>query len=256
MTNLLKRICSQISRDEGEKFVRFDPQSFHLEERQPPVATLPSLEEQFFFIAEVKKASPSRGIIRPRFNAEEIAASYTRARASAISVVTERNYFQGRKEYLSLIRKTTHLPLLRKDFIIHPYQIYESYNLGADFVLLIVACLDQPLLRRLYQTTLKLGLEALVEVHNEEELQRALRLKPSLIGINNRNLKTFEVNIDTSFRLKERIPKGVKVISESGIHNHDDVLALQRAGFSGVLVGESLLREEDTGEALRRLIHG
>ena len=242
--------------DETDNFARFNAATFDLKERTPPRDILPLMAKDFFIIAEVKKASPSKGIIRQDFNAEAIARSYTQAGAAAISVITEANFFKGSKEDLISIKKITPLPVLRKDFIIHPFQIYESYNLGADFILLIVACLNEEQLGTLYQLALNLGLQVLLEVHNEEELDRALRLNPAILGINNRDLKTFQVDVKISFRLKSLIPPAVKVISESGIKTRADILSLKQAGFNGALIGEALLKDSYPGKALGRLIHG
>lgn len=227
-----------------------------LQERIPPQDILPILKDSFFMIAEVKKGSPSKGIIRENFNPIEIAKAYESAGASAISVLTEEHFFFGKKDFLPQIKEEVTIPLLRKDFLIYPYQIHEAYNLGADFLLLIVACLTDSMLSELYKLTRNLGMQALVEVHNHEELERALKINPDVIGINNRNLKTFEVDMLTSFQLKEEIPDDIFVISESGIQSNADILDLREGGFAGALVGETLMRQKDVTVALKELLHG
>jgi len=256
MKTILEKIVNQIRQDEKVHFSSFSADQFVLEKREKPIDIITSLKSDFFLIAEVKKASPSKGVFLKDFNPLDIAIAYTQGGASAISVITEKNFFCGQKEHLKTIRKKIHLPLLRKDFLIHPYQIYESLNLGADFILLIVACLTDHELKNLYEITSKLGMEALVEVHNQEELDRALAIEPHLIGINNRDLKSFKVDINTSFRLKKAIPSDIYVISESGIKDNDDIHQLKDHGFSGALVGESLLRQENHKLRVMELIHG
>ena len=256
MASILNKITAKIREDEKENFDSFERSGAALAIRQKPVNILSTFKEEFFVISEVKKASPSKGVIREQFDPVEIALSYQRGGAKAISVITEKNYFLGQKAFLPLVKDKTGLPVLRKDFIIHPFQVYESYNLGADFLLLIAACLTQDELSQLYKLTLSLGMNALVEVHNNEELERALKIKPAIIGINNRDLNTFEVDIKTSLNLKKLISDDIFVVSESGIKNHDDFMMLKNADFSAVLVGESLLRENDTEESLKRLING
>jgi indole-3-glycerol phosphate synthase len=256
MKDILKKITDRIAEDEAESFKKFSAADFKLVERPKPIDIMPVMEKDFFVIAEIKKGSPSKGIIRNNFDPLDIALSYEKAGASAISVLTEKNFFYGSKENLSLIKARVKIPLLRKDFIIHPFQVYESYNLGADFILLIAACLTDPMLQKLYSITLSLGMQALIEIHNEEELKRVLSLKPRLIGINNRDLNTFDVDISVSVRLKELIPAGIHVISESGILDAGDVILLKEKKFSGILVGETLLRKGDPEKALKGLLRG
>lgn len=257
MNSILKKITERIIEDNAEVFNSFSVSTFKLVERSQPIDIFPLIKESFFVITEVKKASPSKGVIRKNFNPVEIAMAYEKAGASAISVITEKNFFKGSPENLELIRKAgVKLPLLRKDFIIHPFQVYQSYNLGADFILLIAACLDDSILANLYALSLSLGMQVLIEIHNEQELKRILPLKPKLIGINNRDLNTFSIDISTSFSLKERIPSDIFVISESGIQSNEDVLTLKEKKFSGILVGESLLRKDDLQKALRELLNG
>lgn len=254
--NILERITCRIRLDEARHFAGFSPRAFSLRKREPPLDILSRMEQGFAVIAEVKRGSPSRGIIRRNFDPPTIAAAYEAGGAAAVSVLTEKNHFGGSKEYLRLVKERISLPVLRKDFLVHPYQIYESYNLGADWVLLIAACLTSVELRQLHEAALSLGMEALLEVHDESELARVLELNPRIIGINNRDLKTFKVDLDTSLRLKELIPPSIRVISESGIGSHSQLIRLREAGFSGVLVGEYLLKSDNIAGTLAELIHG
>lgn len=205
-------------------------------------------------IAEVKKASPSRGVIREDFDPVKIARRYEECGAAAISILTDEKYFQGSLEYLSAIRKAVKIPLLRKEFIIDEYQIYEARSAGADAILLIAAILDNDRITRFHALTRELNMSALVEVHTEEELQRVLKLPLGIIGINNRNLKDFSVDIQQTIRLCKMIPEGIIVVSESGIHTARDIALLKSHGIQAVLVGESLIRSEDPGLALKSLI--
>ena len=205
-------------------------------------------------IAEVKKASPSKGVIREDFHPVEIAHAYESSGASAVSVLTDEFFFQGRLDYLTQIRQAISLPLLRKDFIIDPYQIAEARVAGADAILLIVACLTSIQLAEYLEQAHTLGLDALVEVHSAEELEIALRSEARLIGINNRNLHTFETTLDTTFELLHHIPEGHVVVSESGIRDAADVRALEARGVHAILVGESLMRASDVGTKVRELL--
>lgn len=204
-------------------------------------------------IAEVKKASPSKGIIRADFNPVEIAQIYAANGAACLSVLTDTPYFQGSDEDFAAVRAAVSLPMIRKDFMLDPYQIYESRALGADCVLLIMAALDDAQAAILYQTARDLALDVLVEVHDAAELERALALGPAMIGINNRNLKTLEVSLETSHALSKSIPAGVLRVAESGIRNAADIQALAASGFEAFLIGESLMREKNIGEALKNL---
>ncbi len=205
-------------------------------------------------IAEVKKASPSRGVIRTDFEPSWIATRYAECGAAAISVLTEERHFQGKLEYLAAIRGAVSVPLLRKDFIFDEYQIVEARAWGADAVLLIVAALDDAELRSLSQAARSLELDVLVEVHTEAELERALAAGADLIGVNNRNLHTFETTLQTAIDLAPRIPASAHRVAESGIHDEADIERLEGAGYSTFLVGESLMREEDPGRALAVLL--
>ena len=205
-------------------------------------------------IAEVKRASPSKGVIREDFHPVEIAQVYESAGASAISVLTDEHFFQGHLDYLSQIHQAVALPLLRKDFVIDPYQIYEARVAGADAILLIAACLEVSQLSNFLALAHNLELDALVEVHSAAELDVALGTEAQLIGINNRNLHTFETTLDTTFGLLPSIPEGRTVVSESGIHERADVLKLQQHGVDAILVGESLMRSADIATKLHGLL--
>jgi indole-3-glycerol phosphate synthase len=205
-------------------------------------------------IAEVKKASPSKGLIRPDFNPVEVAATYEANGARAISVLTDERYFQGSACALTQVRQAVDLPLLRKDFTIDPYQVYEARAIGADAVLLIVGILSADQLMEYLDLAHSLSLDALVEVHTEGEMETALDAEARVIGINNRDLRTFQTDLAVTENLIGLIPEGVVVVSESGIHTREDVLRLQDAGADAILVGESLMREPDIGRKLRELL--
>ncbi len=205
-------------------------------------------------IAEVKKASPSKGIIREDFNPAEIAKSYKSGGATCLSVLTDAPYFQGSDEIFTTVRNAIDLPMLRKDFMIDPYQIYESRAMGADCILIIMAALDDSLAKELYDLSENLGMDALIEVHNASELERAARLNPKMIGVNNRNLKTLSVDIQTSFDLLKLIPSNVVKIAESGIAEAGTIQKLNSQGYKGFLVGESLMRQENIEAATTALL--
>lgn len=204
-------------------------------------------------IAEVKKASPSKGVIRPNFIPADIAQSYAQFGAACLSVLTDRQYFQGSPDYLKQARASCHLPVLRKDFIVDPYQVYEARAMGADCILLIAACLDDAQLAELEAIALGLNMAVLVEVHDRDELQRALQLKTPLLGINNRNLRTFEVTLDTTLGMLADVPADKLLITESGILTRDDVRTLRAAGVNAFLVGEAFMRAPEPGLALAEL---
>ncbi|WP_231758572.1 indole-3-glycerol phosphate synthase TrpC [Microbulbifer elongatus] len=206
-------------------------------------------------IAEIKKASPSKGVIREDFIPAEIATSYEKGGAACLSVLTDVDFFQGADEYLQQARNAVRLPVIRKDFIVDPYQVYEARAIGADCILLIAACLDDTQLTSLNDLALELGLDVLVEVHDREELERALKLPNRLIGINNRNLHTFEVQLETTFGLLDRIPDDRIVVTESGIHTTDDVAAMRGHNVDTFLVGEAFMREQEPGRRLMELFN-
>lgn len=204
-------------------------------------------------IAEIKKASPSKGLIREDFTPADIAVSYAEGGAACLSVLTDADFFQGHEDYLIAARDACELPVIRKDFIVHGYQVSEARAIGADCILLIVAALDDARMADLYQQAQALGMDVLVEVHDAQELERALKLGIGLVGINNRNLHTFDTSLDTTLELLSRIPAGVTVVTESGIHTQTDVLRMREHDVHGFLVGEAFMREPVPGEALRRL---
>ncbi len=204
-------------------------------------------------IAEVKKASPSKGLLRDPFDPGAIARSYAHGGATALSVLTDRRFFQGHGDYLAQAREASGLPALRKDFIIDPLQVLEARAIGADAILLIVACLDDAQMADLEALALALGMAVLVEAHDADELDRALRLRTPLIGVNNRNLRSFEVSLQTTLDLLPRVPPDRLLITESGIASRADVQRLRAAGVHGFLVGEAFMRASDPGTALAEL---
>lgn len=204
-------------------------------------------------IAEIKKASPSKGVIREIFQPIAIGQDYTMNGAACLSVLTDKEFFQGSEVYLQMVRERCPLPVLRKDFMIDPYQIYEARALGADCILLIVAALEDSQMHELSDIATKLGMDVLVEVHNAEELQRALTLDTKLIGINNRNLRTFETSLQTTLDLKMQIPADRLIITESGIHTHEDVQLMLDNGIYTFLVGEVFMRAESPGQKMKEL---
>lgn len=205
-------------------------------------------------IAEVKKASPSKGVIRQDFDPVVIANAYQVGGASCLSVLTDVDFFQGSIEYLKAIRKQVSLPLLRKDFIIHPYQVFEARAAGADAVLLIAECLSRQELRSIHQLIRDLGMVALVELYDRRNLDNVLSTGTDLIGVNNRNLNSFEVDLEHTIRLRKEIPTGKVVVGESGIHSHADAQRLQSHNVNAMLVGESLMRQNDIAQATKALL--
>ncbi len=204
-------------------------------------------------IAEVKRASPSKGLLRDELDPGQFADTYVKNGAAAISVLTDQHYFQGSLADFVAVRRVVKVPMLRKDFIFDPYQVYEARAAGADAVLLITAILNDDALKALYHLVVQLGMEALVEVHNTREMERALMIKPDIIGINNRDLHTFEVNLHTTANLISMLPTGVVIVAESGIHTFHDVEYLHQLGAHAMLVGEALVTAPDVGSKVREL---
>lgn len=204
-------------------------------------------------IAEVKKASPSRGVIAEEFRPVETALAYEEAGAAAISCLTEEHYFKGGSKYFADIRAKVDLPMLRKDFIIDPYQIYEAKVLGADAVLLIAAILSEEKMKEFYELAKSLGLDCLAEVHNEEELKQTTACKCDIIGINNRNLKTFEVDLNTTSKLAPKISYEAVLVSESGMMTKEDLLNVRKQGADGALIGEAFMRADNIQETMKEL---
>lgn len=205
-------------------------------------------------IAEVKRASPSAGLIRPDFSATEIATTYEASGAACISVLTDEKYFQGHLDYLRQIRAVVQIPVMRKEFILDPYQILEARVAGADCVLLIAECLDDTQLRDLYQLAQGLGMQALIELHDAENLERVLQLDPVMVGVNNRDLKVMKTNLNHCIELRSRVPNHVLFVGESGIHSRADVEQLIAGGVHAMLVGETLMKSPDIGSKVRTLL--
>ncbi|MEE9303066.1 MAG: indole-3-glycerol phosphate synthase TrpC [Thiotrichaceae bacterium] len=204
-------------------------------------------------IAEIKKASPSKGVMRENFIPEDIAQSYEQGGASCLSVLTDKDYFQGSEAYLQAARAACSLPVLRKDFTIDPYQVYEARAIAADCILLIVSALEDSQMAELYSLATELGMDALIEVHDEQELERALKINAPLIGINNRNLRTFETDLNTTIRMLDVIPSNRLIVTESGIHNLADVQLMRDHHVNTFLVGEAFMRADNPGNELQNL---
>lgn len=211
-------------------------------------------EGRYALITEIKKASPSAGLIRPEFDPVTLAKTYAAAGATCLSVLTDEAFFQGSPAHLKAVRAAVDLPILRKDFILDPWQVYESRLMGADCILLIMAALTDSMARDLEELAHALDMDVLVEVHNRRELERAIGLRTQLIGINNRNLKTLKTTLETTAELAPLVPSDRFLIAESGIRTHQDVLLLSDAGARSFLVGESLLKQDDVGAATRELL--
>ena len=204
-------------------------------------------------IAEIKKASPSKGVIREDFDPAAIAKSYAKGGAACLSVLTDVDFFQGADRYLTMARAACDLPVIRKDFIVDPYQIYEARAMGADCILLIVSALNEEQLYQLHEVAITMGMDVLIEVHDVAELNTALKLDNPMVGINNRNLHSFDVSLDNTFKLLEQMPSDKIVITESGIHHREDVVAMRENNVNAFLVGEAFMRSDEPGERLRDL---
>jgi indole-3-glycerol phosphate synthase len=253
MTNILQKILARKETEVQESLQRRPLKEVRqLAEQSPPardfLAPLRSAPP-IRLIAEVKKASPSKGVIRSDFQPVELAKAYQAGGASCLSVLTDVDFFQGSLDYLSAIGQAVQLPLLRKDFIIHPYQVYEARAAGADAVLLIAECLEPEQLTSLYQLIRELGMAALIELYQHKNLDWVLNTGTPLIGINNRDLTTFHVDLQHTIRLRAEIPSDRIVVGESGIHSRSDALLLESHGVQAMLVGESLMRQDDVRAA-------
>jgi indole-3-glycerol phosphate synthase len=261
MPTVLEEICAKtrLHVEASKARVSLDELKTKIQSAEKPRGFLNALRTQAptstpAMITEVKKASPSKGLIRADFDPAAIAKTYKDHGATCISVLTDEPYFQGHDDYLVTVKNTVDLPVLRKDFMIDEYQIYESRALGADCILLIMACLTDTQAKEFYDLAKQLGMDVLVEIHDDEELTRALKFAPDMIGINNRNLKTLSVDVQTSFDLVEKIPASCLKISESGLSDYATIKRLQSKGFGAFLVGESLMRQAEIGPALQTLI--
>ncbi|MEE2704863.1 MAG: indole-3-glycerol phosphate synthase TrpC [Pseudomonadota bacterium] len=210
----------------------------------------------YALIAEIKRASPSAGFIRPDLKPEEIAKIYENSGAACLSILTEEKYFKGSSEDLIKAKKSSLLPVLRKDFMLDPYQIFESRAIGADCILLILACLSDAKARELESISFELGMSVILEVHDEDELERSLKLNSRLIGINNRNLKTLKTDLNTTAKLSKMVPKEKILISESGIKTNEELKTLSQYGASCFLIGEYLLKQNDIGNATKKILNG
>jgi indole-3-glycerol phosphate synthase len=260
MTDILNKIVA-VKREEvaaavkrkSLEAVRFDAESRVLTRDFVGAMRAKIAAGQAAVIAEVKKASPSKGVLRADFIPADIAQSYAEFGAACLSVLTDQQFFQGCVDYLKQARASCQLPVLRKDFMVDAYQIFESRAMGADAILLIAACLDDVQMKDFEQIARSLDMAVLVEVHDAPELERALKLKTPLVGVNNRNLKTFEVSLETTLTLMRDIPTDRLLVCESGIHTRDDVLRMGAAGVNAFLVGEAFMRAKEPGEALAAL---
>ncbi len=258
--DILQRILATKQREIAERQLKlsYDALQQQAHHVSPPRGFVAALRRRVAqggagVIAEIKKASPSKGVIREDFNVVEIARSYEAGGASCLSVLTDSEYFQGHEVFLTQARSACSLPVIRKDFIVDPYQVMEARAIGADCILLIVAALDDEQLASLHAAARAQGMDVLVEVHDGDELERALRLDLDVVGINNRNLRSFDTSLETTIELLPRVPDGCLVVTESGIHTRDDIRLMRDHDVHAFLIGEAFMRAADPGKALAEL---
>ena len=259
--NKLEEICIKKREhvEEQKSKVSLDDLKSKIKDVEPPrdfktALKISNEKGHIALIAEIKKASPSKGVIRQDFNPAEIAEAYEIAGASCLSVLTDAPYFQGHDSYFTKVKETVSLPLLRKDFMVDPYQIYESRALGADCILLILTALTDDQVEEMYGIACDLNMDVLAETHDEKEIERALNLSKAIIGVNSRNLKTLDVNLQTALDLAKNIPDHFLKIAESGIKNNDDIQRLEASGYQGFLIGESLMQQENIADATQKIL--